>query len=231
MRNGRWFDRLIPARCALCAAACPGPIDLCAACAAELPWIGPGCARCGLPLPAAQVPACGACLAHPPRFAACVPAFAYAYPVRELLLRFKQGGDLAAGRVLGALLARRVAPLAAMQPAGTVLVPMPLHPGRLAARGFNQAAWIARVLAHDCGLELAPWAARRHRLGREQKHLSAAERRINLRGAFSARACRGRHAIVVDDVLTTGASADALAGALLEAGAADVSVWCVARAL
>jgi ComF family protein len=195
-----------------------------------LPWLAPGCARCALPLPGGPAAACGACLARPPRFSACAAAFSYAFPVRELILRFKQGGDLVAGRVLGVLLAQRLASLLTPPP-GAVLLPMPLHRARLRQRGFNQAGLLAREIALATGIPLRQALARRERPGRDQKQLGAAERRANLRGAFGARPCTGRCVIVVDDVLTTGASADSLADALLAAGAAEVRVWCVARAL
>lgn len=231
MPSWRWIDRLVPARCVLCGAGCEGTLDLCRGCAAGLPWLAPGCARCALPLPGGPAAACGACLARPPRFSACEAAFSYAFPVRELILRFKQGGDLVAGRVLGTLLAQRLAPLARAQPPGAVLLPMPLHRARLRQRGFNQAGLVAREIARETGIPLRQSLARRERPGRDQKQLGATERRVNLRDAFGAHPCTGRCVIVVDDVLTTGASADALAGALLEAGAAEVRVWCVARAL
>jgi ComF family protein len=231
MRQDRWFDRLIPARCLLCGAATRGVRDLCAPCAGDLPWLGAGCPRCALPLAGPAGTGCGACLRHPPRFSACVAAFAYAWPVRELILRFKQGGDLAAGRLLAGLLAHTVGAGPQPVPRGAVLVPMPLHPRRLAVRGFNQAERIAVELARGTGLALHRTLAVRRMQTRDQKQLGAAERRANLAQAFAAAPCRGLQAIIVDDVLTTGASADALAAALMAAGAADVRVWCLARAL
>jgi len=230
--RGRWIDRLLPAQCLLCAAIAPGPLDLCAGCIAELPALEPGCLRCGLPLASGRAAGCGACLAHPPRFSACLAAFAYGFPVRELILRFKRpGGELAAGRALSALLAARIAALPHERRAGRVLVPMPLHRRSLIRRGFNQAERIARVLGRELQLPVDATLARREREGREQKSLDAAARRANLRGAFSARGCTGAKLVIVDDVMTTGASADALAGVLLDAGAAQIDVWCLARAL
>lgn len=231
MRLQHWIDRLIPASCLLCGAAAEGPLDICGACAPELPWLAPGCRRCALPLHGGPAPMCGHCLATPPCFAGCLAAFAYTYPVRELILRFKQGGDLAAGRLLAGLLVERLRRAPALPLAGTVLLPMPLHSRRLADRGFNQAERIGRELARALSLPLEQSLARRALHTREQKQLGAAARHANLHHAFRAGHCAGRHIVIVDDVLTTGATADALARTLLAAGAAEVRVWCLARAL
>lgn len=230
MRMPGCMDALVPASCLLCGAPVRGPLDLCPGCAVELPWLAPGCRRCALPLPGGPAPCCGACLRHAPRFAACTAAFVYGFPVRELILRFKLHGDLAAGRLLAHLLAQRVAdPPPARE--GLTLVPMPLHPRRLRARGFNQAERIARVLSTQLGLTLDQSIVRRALDTRDQKQLGAAARRANLHHAFEAARCPGRRLVIVDDVLTTGASADSLAAALLAAGAAEVRVWCLARVL
>ena len=129
---------------------------------------------------------------------------------------------------LGALLAERYP----FRP-NALLVPVPLHPARLRARGFNQALLLARALGRRRGLPLAPRLLVRTRATDVQARLPAAERRRNLDGAFAVRAprlCRARSVVRVDDVLTTGATADACARALLAAGAARVDVYTVGRA-
>lgn len=228
--HDRWIDRWLPASCLLCGAGAKGTLDLCEGCLETLPALGAGCARCALPLAAGHSAACGACLRHPPQFSRCVAAFAYAYPVRELVLRFKHG-ELAAGRLLATLLARRLAAEAGAKHAGVQIVPVPLAPSRLRERGFNQAERIARVLAPALRLPVTPGLARRSRPTQDQKSLDATARRANLRDAFAAVRCHGLRIALVDDVLTTGATADALASTLLAAGASEVQVWCLARAL
>jgi ComF family protein len=151
--------------------------------------------------------------------------------VRELIVRFKFNGDLAAGRVLAHLLAQHIASMHPPQTTPTLLVPVPLHPRRLRERGFNQAQRIARILSLRLGIPVANHAIRRVLRTPDQKQLSAEARKANLRGAFEASAvCKGQDVAVVDDVVTTGATADAIAGALLGAGAAEVRIWCLARA-
>jgi ComF family protein len=222
---------LLPATCLLCGDPARGCLDLCPACAAELPVLHHGCPRCAMPLAAGGESACGPCLRQPPRFSACIAALRYEYPVSDLVGRFKFQGDLAAGRVLAGLLAARVAALPVAQRADVVLAPVPLHPGRLRERGFNQSERIARVLAAELGLPLAARLIERDRHTEDQKRLGAAGRAHNLEGAFRAPEGVGLRVALVDDVVTTGATANAVTAALLAAGAADVQVWCVARAL
>ena len=222
---------LLPATCLLCGGAARGALDLCADCAAELPVLHHACPRCAMPLPDAHNAPCGHCLQRPPGFSACIAALRYEHPVRELLSRFKFQGDLAAGRMLAGLLAARLAALPAARRTGLVLAPVPLHPGRLRERGFNQSERIARVLAAELGLTLCSSLVRRVQRTADQKQLGAAARRRNLQGAFDATGCADRRIALIDDVITTGATAEAVTAALLAAGAARVEVWCLARAL
>lgn len=152
----------LPACCVLCGVALHGLLDLCAACANELPLHRDGCPRCAMPLEGAGGVPCGQCQRQPPRFDACLAALRYDYPVREAIGRFKFHGELAAGRVLALLLARRIAALGLEYRAGITLVPVPLHPTRLAERGFNQSERIARVLARELALPMAPAWRRAH---------------------------------------------------------------------
>ncbi len=221
----------LPACCVLCGVALHGLLDLCAACANELPLHRDGCPRCAMPLEGAGGAPCGQCQRQPPRFDACLAALRYDYPVREAIGRFKFHGELAAGRVLALLLARRIAALGPEYRAGIVLVPVPLHRSRLAERGFNQSERIARVLARELALPMAPALAARARRTDDQKALDAAARRRNLATAFTAAPCRAQRIALVDDVITTGATLDALAAALRAAGAARVEAWCLARSL
>jgi ComF family protein len=160
----------------------------------------------------------------------CFAPFVYAFPADSLVHRLKYRGQLAVGRVLGMLLAAAVRDFALHLDVDG-LVPIPLHPTRHAERGFNQSAEIGSRAAGDLGCRYFPGAVRRVRVTRPQVGLHPEERRSNLAGAFRASVeVRGRRVAVVDDVLTTGATAGAVAEALLEAGAFSVDVWCIARA-
>jgi ComF family protein len=217
--------RLCPPRCLACAEAAVPGTDLCAACAAALPWNDAACARCALPLPVAAE-ACGACLQRPPPLQAAHAAFRYAAPVDRLLPRFKFHRDLAAGRLLAEAMARRFAAL----PRPDALLAVPLHPSRLRRRGYDQALELGRPLAAALELPLLTGALVRARATRPQSELDAAGRRRNLRGAFTvARQPLPAHVVLVDDVMTTGATLHAAATALRRAGVARVEAWVCAR--
>ena len=205
---------LLPPRCVLCGRPGQRPcLDLCAGCEAVLP-----------PDPCAVQ-------SGPHPIERCVAAYAYAFPVDHLIQLLKYRGQLAVGRVLGVLLARSVHALGRHRVVDCV-VPVPLHPGRHADRGFNQSAEIARRVALVLGLETCEGAVGRVRDTRPQVGLRPEERHWNIDGAFVACArFQGRRVAVVDDVLTTGATVGAVAAALRQAGAISVDAWCVARAV
>ncbi len=225
----RLIDRLFPSNCLLCGTGTSSGLNACEGCIEDLPRNGEACPHCAMPLPVAA--ACGHCLQEPPLVSGALCGFRYDYPVRELLLRFKSGGDLAAGRLLAELMARQIDALQAVPAGDWTLVPVPLAPRRIGERGFNQAERIARVLGGRLGLRVEPRLARRVRSSPDQKSLSAVQRRRNLAQAFHARPCPGRRLILVDDILTTGATTRALAQSLLNAGAAEIRLWCLARAV
>jgi ComF family protein len=160
----------------------------------------------------------------------CYAPYAYGFPVDHLVHSLKYRGQLATGRVLGALLASRAEALG-LHLDVDCLVPVPLHPSRHADRGFNQATEIAHRAGRSVGRPVLEGALRRTRETRPQVGLRVADRRDNLRDAFRADArLRGRRVVVVDDVCTTGSTLAAAAAAMREAGAASVDAWCVARA-
>ncbi|MBI2306797.1 MAG: ComF family protein [Rhodocyclales bacterium] len=221
----RLVDTLLPQDCLLCSAP-SGSKLLCAECAAELPQMPEQqCPRCAQPAPGNQV--CGRCQRHPPQFDAMRALFPYRFPVDRMIQRLKYGHQLAIADHFGEALAAGCRDLQA-----DLVVPMPLHPDRLAERGFNQALEIARPLAAQRGIRLDVHSCARLRPTTPQEGLSLRERRRNLRHAF---ACNtdygGRHLLLVDDVATTGASADECARTLKLHGAGRVTVVVLARTL
>lgn len=226
------LDRLLPPRCLLCSARGAEGLALCAECHAELPRNGPACVRCAARLPGTapglpELTVCGACLWRPPPFAAIHVPFAYAPPIDWLVRRLKFHGDLAAGRLLGQLLAGALRPVAAGIDA---VVPVPLHSARLDRRGFNQADELARPVARALGVKRRPRGLVRARDTVAQMELPAHRRRANVRQAFGAAPPVAGHVLLLDDVVTTASTAREAARTLLANGSEAVTVAAVARA-
>jgi ComF family protein len=220
---------LYPPSCVLCGAKGSAGKDLCADCFAELPWNRHPCPRCAAPLPPdADTSLCGDCIKSLPSWDEGKSPLAYRFPVDKLVQRLKFEGDLAAGRLLGSLLADY---LAAGSDRPDCIVPMPLHASRLKERGFNQAAELARPVAKKLRVKIRLDLCERTRATEVQSKLDSSERHKNLKDAFTVKApVQGLDIALLDDVVTTGATAEALAKALREAGAARVSLWSVCRA-
>jgi len=221
----RWLGlQALPLRCLVCDAPGEDGLDLCRACHAALPWNRHACPHCALPMPDAE-PAdhCAACLRQRPRQAGAEATFVYAAPIDRLLLRFKFHQDLAAGRLLAQLMQQRV-PAFLEGP----LLPVPLHRRRLGARGYNQALELARPLARHTGCGV--WQGlQRIRATAAQSSLDAQARGDNLHDAFAVRGHPPHGLTVVDDVMTTGATTDAVLRELQRAGAGPMHVWVCAR--
>jgi ComF family protein len=223
--GGAFLDLLYPPRCAACGDPAPGAgPPFCATCAEAIDPVPPGCRRCGLPGPD---PVCGGCYAAPPAFAGVQAGGLYGGPLADAVQALKYGGRPAVARPLGAWLAARVA-----LPPEAVLVPVPLARRRRIARGYDQAALLAGHLARASGRPRLLGALRRLRETPPQVGRTRAERARNVAGAFAAgpRRVDGLDLVLVDDVVTTGATADAAAAALRAAGARSVTVVALARA-
>jgi ComF family protein len=174
---------------------------------------------------------CAACLASPYAFARARAACVYDTASRGLILEYKHGDQQQLAGLFARWLSRAAAPLIA---GADAVVPVPLHPARLLARRFNQAAEIARPLARSSAREYLPDALIRTRATETQGGRSARGRRLNVKSAFAvtgagARQVRGRRILLIDDVLTTGATGEACARALLDAGARAVDLAVIAR--
>jgi ComF family protein len=204
---------------------------LCIRCVARFAPEVARCARCGLRT-AAPVPACGACIANAPNFDSCSVACDYVFPWDRLIADFKFNAQVA----LAHTLAQRMA--CAIQRGGGALpervIPIPLAPGRLAERGYNQAWELARRVAHRLGCRSEAQWLLRPADGAHQAQLTLAQRRRNLRGAFMVNPSRrvslqGRHVALVDDVMTSGSTLREATTVLRNAGATRVDVWVLAR--
>ena len=231
------LDLIAPRRCRFCGAdslyrevfvAGRASFDcgICAACYRALPWNRPHCPRCALP----QVHAapCARCARRPPPFATVWAPLRLEAPVQQAVHALKYRAAFGDAAWLAALFAstltRREAPLPEL------LLPVPLHRGRLCRRGYNQSVELARALARRSGIAVASNGARRLRATADQIGTSAAARRRNVRGAFAVDAVvAGKHVALLDDVMTTGATLAELTRAALAAGALSVEAWAIAR--
>jgi ComF family protein len=219
-------------QCLLCNEAADDATPICIGCEADLPWLGDHCQTCALPLPAAGL-TCGQCLQHPPAFEQVIAPWTYGFPIDSLITRFKHNAKWPFGRLLGELLAQSLHHRfdeALERP--DALLPVPLASKRLRQRGFNQAAMLARWLSASLDIPCDDQSLKRIQDTSAQQDLNADARKKNLRNAFALVAdapIKGRHLALVDDVLTTGATAQALARLLMDAGAARVDVYCLAR--
>ncbi|GAB4517942.1 MAG: ComF family protein [Amphiplicatus sp.] len=230
----RLLDLLLPPQCPITGERVAAPNLLSAKGWAQLKFIDdPVCARCGIPFahdygPSAQ---CAACIAAPPAFDSARAAVVYDDASHRLVVGFKHSDRTELAPLFARWLARAGAPLIRKE---TIIVPTPLHPRRLLARRYNQAGLLAAGLARATGAAYAPELLRRVRATPPQKNLSAEGRRRNVQGAFAApeahrAALAGAHVLVIDDVLTTGATLSACARALKRAGAARVDALALAR--
>jgi ComF family protein len=223
------LDFALPPRCGGCGAIVEEVDSFCADCWRQLEFLGAGgCARCGLPLKATEADTCAVCLARPPRLDRIRAAVAYDEISRSIALRLKYGRKVALARTMS----RYMQPLLSELPPEAVLVPVPLHRARLWNRGFNQSAIVARELSRRVGASVAVDALKRIKATPPLKGLSMVQRRRTVAGAFRVNPesdLGGRTVVLVDDVLTTGSTANACARVLKRAGAKRVELISWAR--
>jgi ComF family protein len=232
---GGLLDMVLPPRCLGCGGIVERQGRLCARCWRGLTFlVPPQCRLCGYPLPdaVAEAPLCGGCMHEPPVFGRARAALRYDEGARGLILAFKHADRTDSAPLFGRWLARAGRELLAD---AELITPVPLHRWRLLRRGYNQAAVLAAALARETGLPLAPDLVQRRRATRSQQGLSAQGRLVNITPAsfrphpWYRRRLAGRKVVLVDDVMTTGATVTACCRVLLAAGAERVDVLTLAR--
>lgn len=211
----------------LCAASDSGHLAICQDCLQDMPWQQPSvCPQCALPAYGNRL--CGDCLKSQPAFDITRALFHYDYPVDTILQRYKYQQTLHIAKTFSLLMEEA---FASANPFDRI-IPMPLHPKRLAERGFNQSLEIAKLLARKLQIPLDTSACSRIKFSPPQASLPLKTRIKNMRGAFQCHtSLTGQRVILLDDVMTTGASLHELASTVKTAGASHVECWVVARTL
>ena len=221
------IKRMLPAQpCVLCGSMSHDGL-WCAGCDGAMPYLDAAhCPSCALPTPSGEI--CGQCLGHPPLFARATAVFGYTFPLDKLIQAMKYGEQLALANAFSEKLAHGID----KSDLPDCIIPMPLHPAKLRERGFNQSLLLAAKAARELGIKLLPDTCQRVRDTPPQSALPWKERKRNMRDAFRCDVdLTGMHVALVDDVLTTGASLNALAEAVQKRGAIKISAWVVARTL
>lgn len=240
-------------RCILCNGQSKRSLDLCLDCENDLPSIYQACTRCSIPLteklirPESQTDEaeysqaydfinCGQCLAEQPPQDQTIALFSYEFPIDRLITHTKFSGKTVYAKVLGHLLAQKIQNSYVNSELPEAIIPVPLSKQRLQQRGFNQATLIAKPIARNLGIPLLLRHCERIIHTDEQSSLNANKRRHNVRNAFAVRKPLVnkrkqalRHIAIVDDVMTTGATLEALAKALLKYDVEKIDFWVIAR--
>jgi len=223
------LDFALPPRCAGCGEVIEDVGAFCPPCWSKMEWLGnSGCTRCGLPLAGTELDICGRCLAKPPALDRIRAAVAYDDLPRSIALKLKYGRKVALARTM----ARYMAPLRDEWDDDAILIPVPLHRWRLWGRGFNQSNLVARELSHRWKMRLETNLLSRSKQTKPLKGMNHVQRRKAVAGAFKVSGSdglKGKTVVLIDDVLTSGSTAEACARVLRRAGASRVDLICWAR--
>lgn len=224
------LDLVFPHRCPACQTACPADRVFCPPCLQSVHPIGPPlCPRCFWPYPSGPDRLCPACSNKPPPYRRAVALFEYGGQVARAVRSLKYRGRLHVARTLGRLMSAHVAALGP-----DLVVPVPLHPRRLRQRGFNHACELARWACRGQPFKVAPAVLARRKDGPTQASSTPARRRSLRSSAFAVvrpSSVRGKSILLVDDVMTTGATAAACSKTLVTAGAGAVDVITLCRSV
>lgn len=214
--------------CHLCKQYHYQPLALCEHCMNSLIPLGPACSCCANPLPNSDFLICGACIKHKPDFDEVLVAYRFEEPLRTLIHEFKYYQGLYLAKTLTTIIQHA---LLNNTQKPDCLIPIPMHPSRLRTRGFNQAAVLCKLLAKQLKLPYNLRHCQKIVNTATQATLSRKERRTNLERTFQVKPLPYAHVALIDDLITTGSTANELAALLKKSGVARVSVWCCARTI
>ena len=234
LKIGRIIEHLLPAQCLLCRLPSKNKL-ICKHCQASLIQERPCCQHCGLPLNKSR-PFCGDCLKQAHTFTQLHALADYQKPYSTLLKKFKYTKQLINGELLAELLIQSITHNISKQQLAQVdyLLPVPLHNKKHQQRGFNQAQLLAEKISKQLNLPVLIDAIKRQKKTNPQEGLSLSKRKNNLKDAFITTDMQqtqlsGSYIVVIDDVVTTGATVNSLCQVLLNAGVQRVDVWCICR--
>lgn len=218
-------------RCPVCHAKTRSRLGCCPGCWLDLPWNANHCQICAIPI-TSESPICGGCLTRPPSFDRCVSPILYQFPVRQLVTEWKFKGKRHLTYPLSSLLIEhlRKDQLEKPRPSPSVLVPVPMHLNKRKHRLFDHTELLSKQISKALNIPINNKLVKKVRETPPQSSLNKVDRLNNLRGSFVASELANlKRVAVIDDVLTTGATAELLAKLLKQAGAEFVEIWCIAR--
>ena len=226
---------LFSSSCVLCGDYVDRSISLCESCQADLPLITRACRQCGIPLndteQATNVSLCGQCIQQSSSVDYTISVYHYETPLDYMISQMKFQQKLSYAAILGELLKSRILELTPDSVMPDAILPMPLHKKRIVKRGFNQSIEISRAIVRNKPLPVLLNAVKRSKETMEQAKLSKKDRQKNIRGCFEIfSAPIYSHIVIIDDVVTTGATVNELAKTLKNVGVKRVGVWSIARA-
>ncbi len=219
---------LLPQYCRLCDARTNTVLSVCAFCLPQLPWLGHSCRGCGLPLSHLNAYHCGHCLKRMPPINLTVCCFQYRGVIQQWIQQYKFHHQLDLHTLFAHCIQQR---MAAQHIDADLILAVPIHPRRLKQRGFNQCSLIAQRVSRALGIPFDDNILVRHKHSAAQMTLPAKQRHQNIKGCFTVTRClHSLRLILLEDVITTGATINEAAMTLKAHGALSVQVWAIARA-
>lgn len=219
------YSNLLPIPCRLCGEHSQQHV-LCPACIADLPFLGNACPRCAMPTPQSQL--CGQCISSPLEQDISFSLFSYSEPIDRLIADFKYHDKLYLSALFASLMADKLLKKTLPQ----CLVPIPLHPKRLRQRGYNQSLELAKSLSKHLSIPVTNNLLSRSKNTVPQASLPFKQRKNNIKQAFKLTNSNiPSHIAIIDDVLTTGHTANAAVMLLRKAGVETIEVWTIARTI